>query len=365
MATTRMAVILRYLGCENVHVMSGGLVGWNAKGYEMQTGIITPEKADFGTDKPQNPDLIDTIDEAADKLKNDPDYQLIDTRTLEEWNGEDSGYDYHELMGRIDGTIHSESGVGYSSSMYYYRKGYALETGINKPVKVDFGVTQPQNPDLIDTIEEAKEKLAKDTDYQLIDTRTIEEWNGTSSGYSYHDLMGRIPGTIHSPSGTGYSSSMLYYENPDRSMRSKEILEAMWKAQGIDTSKHMSFFCGSGWRAAEEVWDALVLGYEKVSLYSDGWIGWSNEGHPYVDKDGRTVFYDKTQNKVVEAAAVSQNMEDQADTEKALLDGQAVKAAEEAATQGQDAALEAADGAEADDASEDTGDMRENTDLAE
>ena len=274
LATTRMAVILRYLGCENVHVMSERLVGWNAK-------------------------------------------------------------------------------------------GYALETGINKPVKVDFGVTQPQNPDLIDTIEEAKEKLAKDTDYQLIDTRTIEEWNGTSSGYGYHDLMGKIPGTIHSPSGTGYSSSMLYYENPDRSMRSKEILEAMWEAQGIDTSKHMSFFCGSGWRAAAEVWDALVLGYEKVSLYSDGWIGWSNEGHPYVDKDGRTVFYDKTQNKVVEAAAVSQNMEDQADTEEASLDGQAVKAAEEAATQGQDAALEAADGAEADDASEDTGDMGENTDLAE
>ncbi len=210
MATTRMAVILRYLGCENVHVMSGGLVGWNAKGYEMQTGIITPEKADFGTDKPQNPDLIDTIDEAADKLKNDPDYQLIDTRTLEEWNGEDSGYDYHELMGRIDGTIHSESGVGYSSSMYYYR-------------------------------------------------------------------------------------------NPDKSMRSKEILEAMWKEQGIDTGKHMAFFCGSGWRAAEEAWDAMVLGYTDVSLYSDGWIGWSNEGHPYIDKDGNTVRYDKEQNKVVPA----------------------------------------------------------------
>ena len=180
------------------------------KGYEMQTGIITPEKADFGTDKPQNPDLIDTIDEAADKLKNDPDYQLIDTRTLEEWNGEDSGYDYHELMGRIDGTIHSESGVGYSSSMYYYR-------------------------------------------------------------------------------------------NPDKSMRSKEILEAMWKEQGIDTGKHMAFFCGSGWRAAEEAWDAMVLGYTDVSLYSDGWIGWSNEGHPYIDKDGNTVRYDKEQNKVVPA----------------------------------------------------------------
>ena len=208
MATTRMAIILKYLGCENVHVMSEGLVGWNAKGYEMQSGIIKPEKVSFGADKPQNPDLIDTIDEAEDKLANDSNFQLIDTRTIEEWNGEDSWYSYHDLMGRIDGTIHSESGIGYSSSMYYYR-------------------------------------------------------------------------------------------NPDKSMRSKEILEAMWKDQGIDTGKHMSFFCGSGWRAAEEAWDAMMIGYADVSLYSDGWIGWSNEGHPYIDKDGKTVHYDKEQNKVV------------------------------------------------------------------
>ncbi len=210
MATTRMAIILKYLGCENVHVMSEGLVGWNAKGYEMETGINKPEKADFGVDKPQNPDLIDTIDEAADKLANDSNFQLIDTRTKAEWDGQDTGYGYHDLAGRIDGTILSESGIGYSSSMYNYR-------------------------------------------------------------------------------------------NPDKSMRSKEVIEAMWKDQGIDTSKHMSFFCGSGWRAAEETWDAMVLGYTDVSLYSDGWIGWSNEGHPYIDKDGNTVHYDKTQNKVVAA----------------------------------------------------------------
>lgn len=212
MATTRMAMILKYLGCENVHVMSSGLVGWNAKGYEMESGINKPEKVSFGADKPQNPDLIDTIDEAKSKLMTlssaQPDFQLIDTRTIEEWNGEDSGYGYHDLAGRIDGTIHSPSGIGYSSSMYYYR-------------------------------------------------------------------------------------------NPDKSMRSKEILEAMWKEQGIDTGKHMSFFCGSGWRAAEEAWDAMMIGYKDVSLYSDGWIGWSNEGNPYIDKDGNTVHYDKEQNKVV------------------------------------------------------------------
>ncbi len=208
MATTRMAIILKYLGCDNVHVMSEALVGWDAQGYAYQKENVKP------------------------------------------------------------GAVAS------------------------------FGVDTPQNPDLIDTIAEAKEKLGT-AQYQLIDTRTIEEWNGTSTGYGYHDLAGRIAGTIHSESGIGYSSSMYYYRNPDMSMRSQAALESMWKTQGIDTGKHMAFFCGSGWRAAEETWDAMALGYTDVSLYSDGWIGWSNEGNPYLDKDGNTVHYDKTTNSVV------------------------------------------------------------------
>lgn len=208
LATTRMAIILKYLGCDNVHVMSEALVGWGAQGYALQTDNVKASKV------------------------------------------------------------------------------------------ASFGVDTPQNPDFIDTIAEVKEMLASNR-YQVIDTRTIEEWNGLITGYSYYDLAGRIAGTIHSPSGIGYSSSMYYYRTPDMSMRSKVALESMWKAQGIDTGKHMSFFCGSGWRAAEEAWDAMVLGYTDVSLYSDGWIGWSDEGNPYIDKDGNTVHYDKTTNSVV------------------------------------------------------------------
>lgn len=207
MATTRMGVILKYLGCEDVHVMSEGMVGWNAKGYEMEKGINKPKAVEsFGTDKPLHPEYIDTISEA--------------------------------------------------------------------------------------------KELLKDDNVQLVDTRTQEEWDGKSSGYSYHDLKGRIEGSVFGPSGRGYSSSMIYYRNADKSMRSKEGLETLWKSQGVDVSKHLSFFCGSGWRAAETMWDAMVLGYENVSLYSDGWIGWSNEGNPYIDASGNKVFYNKNTNAV-------------------------------------------------------------------
>lgn len=211
MATTRMGIILKYLGVENVHVMSCGTNGWDAEGY-----------------------------------------------------------------------------------------GY--EEGINKPVAVDLGITKPQNPDVIDTIDEVKKEIKDTANYVVVDTRTEAEWNGTSSGYGYHDLKGRIDGTVWGPCGLGYSSSVYNYRNADKSMKSAEALEALWASQGIDSSKQMVFFCGSGWRVAETCWDAWVIGRE-ASIYSDGWIGWSNEGNPYL-RDGKTYEMDKATGKEVNISAI-------------------------------------------------------------
>lgn len=198
MATIKIALVLKYLGVDDIHVMSCGMNEWNLKGFDLEKEVVNaPEPSTFEYDTPKNPDLIDTQDEAVAMLEDADKYQLIDTRTVEEFAGTDSGYGYHDLAGKIDGTVNSPSGIGYSSGMYYYR-------------------------------------------------------------------------------------------NPDKSMRSQNVLEAMWADQGVDTSKHMSFFCGSGWRAAEETWDAWVLGYD-ASMYNDGWQGWSNSGKPFIDKDGNKV----------------------------------------------------------------------------
>ena len=181
-------------------------------------------------------------------------------------------------------------------------KGYELEKNkVNTPTS-GTDITAIGNPDLIDTQEEAA-ALLKDSGAQLVDTRTIEEFAGTDSGYGYHDLAGKIDGTINSPSGIGYSSGMYFYRNPDKTMRSQDLIEAMWKKQGVDPLKHMSFFCGSGWRAAEETWDAWVLGYENASMYNDGWQGWSNSGRIFTDKDGKKVKLDAGMSKLVDADA--------------------------------------------------------------
>lgn len=189
--STRMAIILEYLGVDNVYVMSGGTTGWTDAGFE-------------------------------------------------------------------------------------------LETTDNKPVGVaDFGTTTPKNPDLIDTVAEVQEKRS-DANFVLVDNRTEEEYRGETSGYSYFDKAGRIEGAVYGFAGVGNSSSMLYYENLDSTMRNAYEIEEMWQGAGIDTSKHLSFYCGGGYRAAEVLWHAKVMGLENISLFADGWCGWALAGLDYV-----------------------------------------------------------------------------------
>ena len=154
--------------------------------------------------------------------------------------------------------------------------GYELETKSNKPVAGnDFGATIPANPDLIDTQAELKETL-KDSNNVLVDNRSWDEYIGKISGYSYHDKKGRIPGAVYGYAGTS-ATTLEDYRNIDNTMRNAAEIKALWKDAGIDTNKHLMFMCGSGWRAAEVLTYANVMGFDNTSLYSDGWIGWSND----------------------------------------------------------------------------------------
>lgn len=162
----------------------------------------------------------------------------------------------------------------------YQNKGYELATGeVEAEAATDFGTEYPANPDLITTIPELKEML-DDENTTLVDNRTWEEYIGETSGYSYHDKKGRIPGAVFGYAGKGDSSSVSYYRNIDKTIRNIDEIKDMWKDQGINTEDKLIFMCGSGWRAAEILNDAAVMGLTDITLYSDGWIAWSNEGNP-------------------------------------------------------------------------------------
>lgn len=155
--------------------------------------------------------------------------------------------------------------------------GYNLEKKSHKhhPV-LDFGGPIPGNPNIIDTMEETRKGLTQPQSFCLVDNRTWDERTGKISGYSYHDKKGRIPGSVFGYAGTSGSYGMEYYRNPDKTMRRATEFLQLWEKQGIDTTKHLSFMCGSGWRVAEIYYYADVYGLEDISIFSDGWIGWSN-----------------------------------------------------------------------------------------
>lgn len=159
--------------------------------------------------------------------------------------------------------------------------GYELETSSIKAEAVEsFGAVIPGNADIIETMDELKVSL-KSPEFTLVDNRTYEEFIGEVSGYSYHDKAGRIPGAKFGYAGFENAYSMSFFRNPDNTMRRPEEFIALWKSEGIDINTRLAFMCGSGWRASEILYYADVYGLESITLYSDGWIGWSNAGNPF------------------------------------------------------------------------------------
>lgn len=156
--------------------------------------------------------------------------------------------------------------------------GYPLDTETTNPVPADHYKSGDQfNKDFVTNQEELKTYL-QDKDYVLVDIRTWKEYIGEDSGYSYHNLAGRIPGAIFGYAGKEGegSSSVTYFENIDKTMRNGDEIVELWKSQNINLeAKRIDTMCGSGWRAAEVTTFFNVLGYDNVKMYSDGWIGWS------------------------------------------------------------------------------------------
>ena len=120
MASYRVAVVLRYIGVNDVRVLNGGNDAWVAAGYELETTSNAPVAGtNFGGEIPGNPDLIVTIPELKEELKSD-DSVLVDNRSWEEYIGEVSGYSYHDKKGRIPGAVYGYAGTT-STTLEDYR----------------------------------------------------------------------------------------------------------------------------------------------------------------------------------------------------------------------------------------------------
>lgn len=153
--------------------------------------------------------------------------------------------------------------------------GYALQKTSNPKVPVSsFGATVPVNKDYIIDLPQAKEILADKQGSKLVDIRSWDEYIGKVSGYDYIKPKGRPAGAVWGHAGTD-SSNLQDYRNLDNTMRNKDEILAMWKEWGITPDERLAFFCGTGWRAAEVLTYADVMGLKNISLYDGGWNEWS------------------------------------------------------------------------------------------
>lgn len=107
----RIAIMLKYLGVEDVRLLDGGYQAWTAAGYEIATGMVDKVAVtDFGTDgQPLNKNYIIDMPQA-DALLKDDNGRLVSIRSWAEYLGETSGYDYIEAAGRIDGAVYGFAG---------------------------------------------------------------------------------------------------------------------------------------------------------------------------------------------------------------------------------------------------------------
>lgn len=159
--------------------------------------------------------------------------------------------------------------------------GYEVETTSHPKTPVEsFGATAPVNKGYIVDINQAKQILADKTGSKLVDVRSWDEHIGKITGYDDLKYKGRPTGSVWGHAGSD-PNHLQDYRNIDNTMRNASEILAMWKEQGITPDQNLCFFCGSGWRAAEVLTYADVMGLKHISLYSNGWYEWSsNSANP-------------------------------------------------------------------------------------
>ena len=160
---------------------------------------------------------------------------------------------------------------------WWVTDGHPLETVLREPSPVTaFGKAIPQRPDYIVDIGEAKEILADQAGAALVSVRTWREHIGNVSGYNYIGPAGRIAGDVWGNCGTD-AYHMQHYRNVDNTMRAYPEIAANWEEAGITRDKWVAFYCGTGWRAAETWFYALLMDWPRIAVYDGGWFEWSQD----------------------------------------------------------------------------------------
>ncbi len=164
---------------------------------------------------------------------------------------------------------------GFGAWTNQYMRMLPTETGLphEYPAAKEFGVKIPQHPEYLTDVPGAKQVLAA-KDGALVSVRSWPEFTGETSGYSYIEPKGEIPGSKWGHAGVD-ANDMSDYHNPDGTMKDATQIQAMWQQWGITADKQAAFYCGTGWRASEAFFYAWLMDWKRISVYDGGWYEWS------------------------------------------------------------------------------------------
>lgn len=150
------------------------------------------------------------------------------------------------------------------------KAGYETKTGIEaaKATTKNFGAAVPAHPEyLISMPAEVQEKMASNDKFRLVSIRSLDEFEGKTSGYSYIERKGE-------PEGAVWGHDEPDYRNTDGTFIAFDKAVAMWAEQGVTKDNEIAFYCGTGWRATIPFLMAYENGWTNVKLYDGGWFVW-------------------------------------------------------------------------------------------
>jgi thiosulfate/3-mercaptopyruvate sulfurtransferase len=171
----------------------------------------------------------------------------------------------------------------------WQRAGLPLEQGLKRPCPAagDFGAALPARPDYLADMAQVR-TLLRHGQGTLASIRTWNEYIGRTSGYSYIDACGDIPGAAWGRAGEdGDVNSMAAFHHADGRMKPAADILRMWGSSGIHAGRQTVFYCGTGWRASLAFFYAWLMGWERIGVYDGGWCEWSRDAdNPVVCRAG-------------------------------------------------------------------------------
>ncbi len=152
--------------------------------------------------------------------------------------------------------------------------GYDTEADLaSETAATDFGVETPAHPEYWVSMADAKDKLANDDNFKLVSIRAEDEWLGKTSGYSYIPKAGEPEGAVWGK-GAQTAADVADFTNEDGTVKELAGLQEVWADCDFTLDNHLSFYCGTGWRATVPFLVLYQEGYDNISVYDGGWYEW-------------------------------------------------------------------------------------------